>query len=284
METVTRQEMDRQFLINHLCDVRALEMAKIQLAQRIQANAKKINALGKPQVIPKPFSTGARIAVALAVMIAVFQMLTMILLLLYTEAGVDLKLLPILIIVCIGIVVMAGAVVGSVTAYKTYRGQKIYNEQLEKQEQRIAVETQQRQAIINQNRPLIEKHKEAIAILADSYAINMIPIQFRTPEGVAYLYDFMSTSQESLQSAMLNYNSETMKRQLDSMMQMQSEMIRQQHITNQNLEVTKQQNEEMIQRLKTIEGNSAQAAKYSSMTAINTRTIAFIQSVDFLRR
>lgn len=49
-----RDFIDRQALISHLYDVRALELAKYQLANQINENTNKINHLGYKTPFVKP--------------------------------------------------------------------------------------------------------------------------------------------------------------------------------------------------------------------------------------
>lgn len=65
---------------------------------------------------------------------------------------------------------------------------------------------------------------------------------------------------------------------------MQGEMLIQQYVTNARLADVKNQNSAMLSRLSAIEQNTELAAKYAAMNEMNTRTISFFKTYEFLRQ
>ena len=51
-------------------------------------------------------------------------------------------------------------------------------------------------------------------LLAEGYSFNLIPTQFRSISYIVYLYDYMSTSQQSLESALLHSHMEEAVKQI----------------------------------------------------------------------
>lgn len=79
------------------------------------------------------------------------------------------------------------------------------------------------------------------ADLQDAYNANIIPIQFRNIEGVYYLYDYLSTSNESLTSALMQAN-----------------------------QAIFEQNQQILETAQNIENNTAVAAQYAKISAVNS--------------
>ncbi|MBR1530143.1 MAG: hypothetical protein IJ642_12725 [Oscillospiraceae bacterium] len=105
------------------------------------------------------------------------------------------------------------------------------------------------------------------ADLQDAYNANIIPIQFRNIEGVYYLYDYLSTSNESLTSALMQANLEAIKQKLDNMIALQGAMIIQQAQANQAIF---EQNQQILETAQSIENNTAVAAQYAKISAVNS--------------
>lgn len=53
-------------------------------------------------------------------------------------------------------------------------------------------------------------------LLAEGYSFNLIPTQFRSISYIVYLYDYMSTSQQSLESALLHSHMEEAVKQISN--------------------------------------------------------------------
>ncbi|SEK99239.1 hypothetical protein SAMN02910353_01667 [Ruminococcus sp. YRD2003] len=124
--------------------------------------------------------------------------------------------------------------------------------------------------------------KKAVgALLAKAYSANIIPQQFRNIQGVYYLYDYLSTSNQSLSEALMQANLESIKQKMDKMIQLQSVQIIQQAQTNAKLG-------QLIEISEDIRMNTALAAKYAEIAAINSALNAQLaaeslayQRVDF---
>lgn len=149
---------------------------------------------------------------------------------------------------------------------------------------RVRSELKQKQSLIQRNEKLNQELGELNKILAQSYAIHLIPGQFRNVEGVCYLYEYLSTSRESFQSALINFNMNRLNRNMQHMIQRQGEMLIQQYITNTRLSDMKNQNKAMLSKLCSIEQNTELAAKYAAMNEMNTRTISFFKTYEFFRQ
>ncbi len=99
--------------------------------------------------------------------------------------------------------------------------------------------------------------------LDKAYSANIIPMPFRNIEGAYYLYDYLSTSNQSLSEALMQANLEAIKQKLDKIILLQSEEIIKQAQANAKLG-------SIIEISEDIRNNSAVAAKYSQIIATNS--------------
>ena len=130
----------------------------------------------------------------------------------------------------------------------------------------------------NNNKTSVEQDinteiEEFSAILEKAYNANIIPMQFRTIEGVYYLYDYLSTSNQSLSEALMQANLEAIKQKLDDMIKLQSVQIIQQAQTNAKLDDIQDTNNRILATAQQNARNSSLAAKYAAITAVNTEVI-----------
>ncbi|MDE7225488.1 MAG: hypothetical protein K2N49_01305, partial [Ruminococcus sp.] len=103
--------------------------------------------------------------------------------------------------------------------------------------------------------------------LEKAYDLNIIPMQFRDIYGVAYLYDYLSTSSQSLSDALMQCNLDAIKQKLDKMINLQSEAIIQQAHANIALY---EQNQRILEAAQATMENTAVAAKYAQIIAVNS--------------
>lgn len=108
---------------------------------------------------------------------------------------------------------------------------------------------------------------EMSELLKQAYSANIIPLQFRNIQGVYYLYDYLSTSSQSLSSALMQCNLDAIKQKLDEMINLQSEAIVQQAQANAALY---EQNQRILETAQATMENTAVAAKYAQITAVNS--------------
>lgn len=99
--------------------------------------------------------------------------------------------------------------------------------------------------------------------LESAYSANIIPMQFRNIEGVYYLYDYLSSSNQTLSEALMQANLEAIKLKIDQMIQVQSLMVIEQAQTNANMEKQLEISEAML-------NNTAVGAQYAKIIALNS--------------
>lgn len=104
-------------------------------------------------------------------------------------------------------------------------------------------------------------------MLASEYDVNIIPTQFRNIRGVYYLYDYLSTSKQSLSEALMQFNLEAIKQKLDRMIQQNSTIMLEQR--KQNFQLGK-----LIDLTTYVAVNTDRIAYNTAVTAANTNVIA----------
>ncbi len=128
-----------------------------------------------------------------------------------------------------------------------------------------------------------KEHMKIKGLLKDAYDINIIPQQFRNFEAVWYLKDFITSSNETLTTALLHCDIEKIKQKLDTIIEQQEEIIlNQAYQIAQNNQIISQ-NQNMLNNLASIESNAERAAQYTKIAANNTGVVAAIQMSEYLR-
>lgn len=289
-------ELNRDVLINHLFDIRALEFAKINMAKTLNEDNVKIKRLGYAQHYYKPSFAGVIVIPLLiaATLSSVFYFLSQTLLkdLLYDmEFGgqFDYSYTPSYpefseyVLQCVIIILIVAVAIFFVLLRSYISSKKEYNKKIEDDYERVKKEKQEIVRLKGEIDDVATKLKEVNTLLSETYSINIIPRQFRTVQGVCYLYDYMSTSQQSLESAFLNYNINEINVSVNKVIEQQSEMILQQYVTNAKLDVVAGNSRKMMEQLANIEKNSALTAQYSAITAANAKAITFFEGYKYFK-
>lgn len=116
---------------------------------------------------------------------------------------------------------------------------------------------------------------ETTELLQKAYSANIIPLQFRNIQGVYYLYDYLSTSNQTLSEALMQCNLEAIKEKLDNVIKLQSKSIIQQAQANAEIMA---QNERILSAAQATMQNTAEAAKYAQISAVNSALSLKLQS------
>lgn len=303
--------VDREALISHLYDVRALELTKQKISAEIEMNTGKINTLGYKSTLKKPSILPKIIISFFAVLcgVVIFFLIAGETVFLdsitdtvhtsllnnydgiYLYSSVDYNghtyIIPkqpefmryIIIAVCTA--VLLAVIAALISAAAAFKKRSEYKRQKSLDDNRVAEEQKRKEILIRKNEQHVKELKELNSVLNQNYSVNIIPGQFRNVEGICYLYDYLSTSHESFQSALINFNMNKLNINMQKMVQAQSNMLIQQYITNAKLTDMKKQNKELLNRLYSIEQNTELAAKYAAMNEANTSTIAFFKGMEF---
>lgn len=125
---------------------------------------------------------------------------------------------------------------------------------------------------------MTDEQKTIANDLDKAYSANIIPMQFRNIEGVYYLYDYLSTSNQSLSEALMQANLEAIKQRLDEIIEKQSAQIVLQAQANAKLDEVISRNRKILETAQATMNNTAIAAKYAQITAVNTELTARLAS------
>lgn len=119
------------------------------------------------------------------------------------------------------------------------------------------------------------------SILTAYYSQNILPKQYRNIASLIYIYDYMSSSQESFSNALLHEHMEKgiqeILSRLDYIIQQNGYMIFNQHrIEAQNQNIISQ-NRSMLETLERTERNTVEANQYAQLSLNYSKTTAFLQ-------
>lgn len=164
-----------------------------------------------------------------------------------------------------------------------------YEKRMKEYEQRsrqIRIENADRRNEVEQQKQEMTKASDEIQedidtyrkMLEEAYRADIIPLQFRSIEGIYYLYDFLSTSQLTLTDALMHADLQAIKDKLDAVIQLQKENIIQQAETNARLEDIQRSNQDILETARSTENNTAVAAQYARIAAVNSQMSVKLQS------
>ena len=254
---------NRDVILMHLYDLRALEMEKERLRRNINDLDQSINRLAIPRQIDPPIERSKVGIVVSTIFLILFIIMAIIAISNsnYIDSNAIFLYFVILLISFICFLV-------AISNYRDYK--KLYGEYLEKKrldKKKCAYEEtlkEKRQAIRSNT---YKEYKEVESVLEKAYAPNIIPGPFRNLYAVFYLYDYLSTSSQSISEALLHVDLEAIKNKLDYSISQNTDIILQQAQMNANLAQNKELMENAIQMAAQIEQNTARAAQYAQISA-----------------
>ncbi|MBR2315305.1 MAG: zinc ribbon domain-containing protein [Clostridia bacterium] len=135
-----------------------------------------------------------------------------------------------------------------------------------------------------QHKEIEGEFEQASQLLEQAYNVNIVPKQFRNLYAVYYLADFINTSNESLSTALLNYNMEIIKEKLDKIIEQQQEIIINQALMLAQSEKLMKQNAQQLQYLASIEQNTERAAQYAQIASNNAEACAWISLANYISK
>ncbi len=124
---------------------------------------------------------------------------------------------------------------------------------------------------------------EAVVLLQSAYAVNIIPQQFRNIYAIWFIHNYITTSQETLTSALLHCDMDSIKHKLDTIINQQRDIIMNQAIlAAQNSRII-EQNQQSLRRLADLESNAEKATQYAQIAASNAEACAWIGVSNYLQ-
>lgn len=130
----------------------------------------------------------------------------------------------------------------------------------------------------------IEKEAQTAKELLDkAYSTNIIPQQFRNIYAVWFIHNYLSTSNETLTSALLHCDLDNIKQKLDTIIDQQRDIIMNQAILAAQNNQIMEQNQRSLKHLAAIEQNVEISAQYSQIAANNAEACAWIGVANYLQ-
>ncbi|MDO4731245.1 MAG: zinc ribbon domain-containing protein [Clostridia bacterium] len=278
---------NRNVLNNYLNNLQTLEFAKHKLSEEERNMQYRINSLGHPNRI-SPRNTisayGGHIG-------GIIFMAVVFLLCIWIQSGLngdgffsifDDLLGPIVGFIKVAAVIIAIIIVGVMIHDHIEDGSR-FERQTQEEATRLRAERAEKERL-SEILPLVKRDlKRTSELLEQAYSINIIPAKYRNIYAAYFLYEYISTSTVSLSEALYHCDLDEISRKLDVIIEQQREIIMELARSNALNEQIIRQNEETLRHAIAAENNTALAAQYSQVAAVNTNTVATIQSYYFFK-
>lgn len=134
------------------------------------------------------------------------------------------------------------------------------------------------------------EYAKVSTILQGFYAMNIVPVQYRNTSAAIYLYDFMSSSKESFQMALISNQIESgiqrIEQKLNTIIELihgniiETRLLREEN--RQRVEATIAQNNQMIRQLENIERDSYEASQYAELASNYSKANAYFSLARYL--
>lgn len=284
------EELSRDALLIYLEDLRTLETIKYESKVGIEKVTNRMNSFrekiedarkakpDEPKKKPAEDVSMSIIVTALCVALAIGVTGANIICFTAGIFGIIIGIIGIPIsIFCIWVAITC--IIGiRMTKYDNMRSEKVYNREMEDYKKKM----EEYRDLVSSGVELLSKEEEkekkfktlltadiqkAQEQLDKAYSVNIIPSQFRNIQGIYYLYDYISTSSQGLSEALMQCNLEAIKQKLDNVIQLQGKAIIQQ--AQADIAIMKQ-NQKILETAQATMQNTAVAAKYTQIAAVNS--------------
>ncbi len=272
----TNTIFNREVLKNYLNNLQTLEFAKHKLEENCRNIEYKINSLQHKNYGVRSRDNqgslwGAFIIMGGGALIAMWLngLLGGALGILLVPAAVICGIISVIALVC--------AVAGCAQESSRYENETIRNQEQQKIDE-------EEKAYLLSILPVAQQDLERTeALLQEAYSINIIPAKYRNIYAAYFLYEYISTSTVSLSDALYHCDLDEISRKLDVIIEQQQEIIMELARSNALNEQIIRQNEQTLKHAIAAENNTALAAQYSQISAVNSKTVAQIQSYYFFK-
>lgn len=133
-----------------------------------------------------------------------------------------------------------------------------------------------------------DQYSKIITLMTQDYNLNILPKPYRNLAALVYIYDYMSTSEESLQDTLLHEHMESgiqrVLERLDTIIAQNRVIIFQNRIAEARSQTLISQNSEMLSMLAKTEQNAAEAKQYAELAANYSEANAFFSMADYLKQ
>lgn len=268
---------NREVVIQYLSDLRNLEVIILKLSSRRTETTEQIKLLGIPQFFKRNYPDYPRLLLPTGFILLIVQVFMFI----HAISNEDTAIL-LLGVVCL-IASIYCLLVHSARKSEYEENEYEYQKRIKEDKDRVKKELDKKKSLQTQIQNIEKELNEAKNLLENSYSVNLIPLQYRNIQAVFYLYNYLSTSQETLQNALLHCNLEEIKTKMDIMIKQQSDMILEMAIQNSQLSEIREQNKNLLNYAAQMEQNTTLAAQYARIAANNSRITAWIGLANYIK-
>ena len=283
LDTKNEYVFNRKVLLNYLGNIRTLEFAINKLESDISYIENRIYHLGIQRTIRPVEGFGGISAIIFLGVVFLVSLLI--------NAGINGDglmsafqpvLQPIVILAMIASVVIIAIVIISNIVDRS-RDVRRYNREVAAEAERLRYEEEEKNYWI-EVLPIYKDDLNKTKVLRDkAYSIGIIPDKCRNIYGAHFLYDNISTSTISLMDAIYLFAFDEISRKLDVVIEQQRQIIMELARSNALNEQIVNQNKEILRHAIATERNTALAAQYSQIAAVNSETVSQIQSYYFFK-
>lgn len=281
----TNTTFNHDVLVNYLNNVRILEFAKNKLTNEKNNLENRINNLGHKREIPKRLTDFETPLCCIGLMAFIFIVALVIKILinsgdwLFSWLGF---IQPVLTFALWGAAIITIFCLIWII-YDESKDQKRYVNEVNFEKERIKSESYEKEKLSDILSAIMKDLNQTETLLHKAYDINLIPKKYRNIYAAYFLYDYISTSNANLNEALFNCALDEISKKLDTIIEQQQEIIMELARSNAFNEQIVRQNEETLKHAIAAENNTALAAQYSQVAAVNTNTMATIQSYYFFK-
>ena len=147
--------------------------------------------------------------------------------------------------------------------------------------QQIQQQWKQRKSYLN------EEYNKVNDLLESDYSINVLANQYRNLASIYYIYDYMSSSQETLKDTLIHEHMENgiqrILEKLDYIIEQNQHIIFESRILEAQNNKTIEQNERMLKSLQQTEINTSIAAQYAQISANYSEVNAYFSLANYLK-
>lgn len=160
-----------------------------------------------------------------------------------------------------------------------------YNAQQQKASEKNEIHIQLlNKKLIRASKQYHKEFEEAENLLSKLYGLNIIPNQYRNLASIYYLYDYMSSSNATLEETLMHEHMENgiqrLEAKMDTMTSVLYDILEETRRISRTLPLLAKQNEQMLASLERNEQNSRLAAQYASLSAYYARTNEYFCHID----
>ena len=278
----SNKNFNREIMLQYLYDLRTLESSSNKLSWDIYNLENTIPSLGQSgyyEIRPVRRENWGFFAFAAGVVIVAWA-INWFINIPFFDADTNIVLI---IGIIIALILAGFGLQGVIEDNRTDKNNRIKtNQYIQADKERVQRELRQKEILLQQYQGTQNELSEINSMLEKAYSINIIPSQFRNIWAVYYLYDFLSTSNQSLEEALLHCDLNEIKQQLNIIIEQNRQILINQAIQIAQNDDLVAQNNHMINRLAQVEKNTALAAQYAEVAAINAECNAKIAAAQYL--